>query len=840
MATPGRPDAATAAAAVDFFVSYTSADEAWATWVAEVLEEAGASVRIQVWDSPAGENFVTWISQQMASSGRTVAICSPAYFDSHWCTQEWTGALAGRKLVPLRVAACALPNVLATISYRDLYGVDESVARRRALEAVGLALPVRKSSGFPQSSDAAAPFPGVLPWVWNVPGRNRHFTGRGELLDKVRDGLAHGPVAVTALHGLGGVGKTQLAIEYAHRRAADYELVWWVDSEQTALVGEKLAALARPLGLPTNNSVPDLAAAVLDSLAHRDRWLIVFDNAESPAMLRQWLPSGPGHVLITSRNHAWDAVAEAVEVDVLSRDESITLLRRRMPDMELSLAAEIAEELGDLPLALAQAAGYLVQTRTSPANYLRAFRARRAAYLARGEDPLYVGRIATTWSMALERLKNNAPATAHLLQMCALLAPEPIPLSLFPETIIPDIDDVVAAALGYALARRWDDSMQVHRLVQAVIASQIPDDQRNSLAETVCELIASAYPGDPGNPTNWPAWTALGIHIVYAASHLLIGDTDPHMLWHKAGMFCYHLYSRGDYAAARAVAADLHRHWASCLGDDHPITLKSAQTLAWTLSGVGDYETARRINEDTLARHQRLFGPDHPHTLTSAYNLSSDLADLGQFQIARNLAADGLDRRSRILGQDDPATLRSAHLLASVSADLGDLSTARELGEDTFARRQRVLGRNHADTLRSGASLVNVLADLGELSTARATGEDILSRLREALGPTHPDTLAAAGNLANVLANLGEASEARTLNEDILVGFREALGPAHPDTLAAAHNLAIDLAAVGEIQAAQQMIAAALDQGMAPADHVGTPDGLAELIGAGRRQWRRR
>ncbi|WP_268258356.1 toll/interleukin-1 receptor domain-containing protein [Parafrankia discariae] len=148
---------------VDVFVSYARADEAWATWVAEVLEAEGRTVAVQAWDSLAGTNFVSWINTQMAAAKQTVAICSPTYFASHWCTQEWTGALADNTLLPLRVEACAIPPVLATIAYRDLHGLDETVARGRLLEAAGLARPTRRSGGFPGRTPVGAVFPGQTP-----------------------------------------------------------------------------------------------------------------------------------------------------------------------------------------------------------------------------------------------------------------------------------------------------------------------------------------------------------------------------------------------------------------------------------------------------------------------------------------------------------------------------------------------------------------------------------------------------------------------------------------------------------------------------------------------------
>lgn len=146
------------------FVSYTEADAAWATWVAEVLEAEGQPVKIQAWDSLPGTNFVAWINEQMTAAKMTVAIYSRAYFASHWCTQEWTGALAGNTLAPLRVEDCIVPPVVATIAYHDLHDIDAVTARARILEAVGLARPQRRSSGFPGGSvpQVGMAFPGRL------------------------------------------------------------------------------------------------------------------------------------------------------------------------------------------------------------------------------------------------------------------------------------------------------------------------------------------------------------------------------------------------------------------------------------------------------------------------------------------------------------------------------------------------------------------------------------------------------------------------------------------------------------------------------------------------------
>ncbi len=645
-------------ARVDFFVSYTGADEAWATWVAEVLEKTGKTVTVQVWDSPAGANFVVWINEQMAAAGRTVAICSPAYFDSHWCTREWTGALAGEKLIPLRVADCPMPPVLATVSYRDLHGVDEDNARRRLLEAAGLAKTTRVSTGFPGGAPTSGggaggtPFPGRQPAIFNVPPRLRYFTGRQDLLDRLRAGLAEGsPVAVTALRGLGGVGKTQLAIEYAHRHAVAFDLVWWVEAEQAALVGEHLADLADRLDLPTTGRVPDDANAVLDALRRRKRWLLVFDNAEDPDALRPWLPGGPGQVIVTSRNPAWGGLAAPLDVDVLPRVEAVALLARRVPDLDPEVADALAADLGDLPLALEQAAAYLETTGVPPADYLTKFRAHRAEMLGRGGDLAHGGNLDTVWSLALDRLRTQAPAAVTLLDLCAHLGPEPIPLALFrrpvkhqrwarrkPVLAPEDLDDTVGAVLVYSLARRFGDTIALHRLVAAVIRAHQPPDRHEKAAATVRALLVAHRPAyDVEDPAGWPVWAVLAPQVLTAPA-LHPNDVGSDIggeargLLAEAGMY---LFARGDFRAAHTLTAALHQQWKTILGGDHPDILRSATPLAASLLVLGDYQAARTVFEDILARCRRMVGDDDPATLGSAHNLAIDLRLLGDHQAAR-------------------------------------------------------------------------------------------------------------------------------------------------------------------------------------------------------------
>jgi NB-ARC domain len=282
--------------------------------------------------------------------------------------------------------------------------------------ALGLAEPVRElfvaaARGLVPAAEVLGAVRGARPQVWNVPARNPGFTGRDNLLAEVREQLLAGDRAVVqALHGMGGVGKTQLAAEYAHRFAGTYGLAWWINAEQGGLIGDQVAALGLALGcVQAGAGTEAVRAAVLAELRHRGRWLLVFDNAEDPTDVAPWLPGGGGHVLITSRQRGWDEVAAPVEVDVLTRAESVAILQARVTELSGADADKLAAELGDLPLAIAQAAGFMAGTGMTADEFLVLLQTRAGQLLAQGTPGSYPRSLAAATGLIAERLASTRP-----------------------------------------------------------------------------------------------------------------------------------------------------------------------------------------------------------------------------------------------------------------------------------------------------------------------------------------------------------------------------------------------------------------------------------------------
>jgi tetratricopeptide (TPR) repeat protein len=680
-----------------FFVSYNSADRTWAEWIAWQLEEAGYTTVLQAWDFRPGSNFVLEMQRAATEAERTIAVLSQAYLEALYTQPEWAAAFGrdptGEKgiLLPVRVGECKLEGLLPQIIHIDLVDLDESAAKDALLAGVRFerARPT-VAPGFPGAVPRSVPerprFPGALPPIWNLPHlRNPNFTGRESLLAALRSALTSGqPAALTqAIHGLGGVGKTQLAVEYAYRHAAEYEVVWWVRAEEAATLAADYAALAGPLNLPQKDE-PDqgrVVQAVRHELGQGGGWLLVFDNAQDPQDLHGYLPqAGTGHVLVTSRNPAWREVARPLTVQVWERAESVAFLlkwtdqalRRGSGQADEAAAAALADALGDLPLALAQAGAYVETHGATLAEYREMFQARRTELWEDERPPLdYPDTVATTWSLAMERICEASPVSADLLNLCAYLGPDDIRQTLLregkehiPEPLSATVADrramnkAMAPLLQYSLLERSGQALSVHRMVQAVARDRLAESERRTWAEAALRLVNDAFPFDiTTDMQTWPVCARLLPHALAAARQaeaLGVAAEATGRLLNQAGAY---LWGRAEFAEAKATYERVLAITEAAYGLNHPNVAACLNNLGLVLQDLGDLDGARAHYERALAIDEAAFGPHHPKVARDVNNLGGVMYALGDLDGARAHYQRALQIFQEFLGEDHANTV---------------------------------------------------------------------------------------------------------------------------------------------------------------------------------------
>ena len=830
----------------DFFISYTGVNRPWAEWIAVELERAGYSTVLQAWDFRPGTDFMHKMQEATTSAQRTIAVLSPAYFGSDFSEAEWRSAFVKDPtgelglLVPVRVQPCEPPGLLASRVYADLVGADEVAARKRLLAAVDPGRPRPTAAVFPgegagPSADSGekARFPGLGPAITNLPPRNLNFSGRdGQLLalhDNLHTGLTAVVLPTAAVHGLGGVGKTQLVLEYAHRFASDYDVIWWISAEQPTSAVAALADLARRLGIPGAADQDEMAAGLFELLRGRARWLLVYDNAESPAQLSGLLPpGGRGHVLVTSRWSAWGAQASPLELDVLVRAESIEFLRRRTGTQEGQGLAELAELVGDLPLALEEAAAYLEETRESLGDYLELIRD-RSRELFGFDDPAGGGdpdsdrrRVATVWSVSLDRVHAQAPAAEALLSLCAFLAAE-VPRDLpagHPDVLPGDLAAMARDRLAYnralavigrySLAAVSPAVVGLHRLVQAVIRARLGEAGERAWAEAAVNLLRAAFPNDSWEVASWPACERLLPHLLAAAGHAeRLGTAGEAASWLLDRASTY-LRERGQYRQAKPLAERAVTLAETALGPNDLEVAWRRDELGRVLRELADLSSAREQFERALAIGEAALGPDHPTVGTLRNNLGLVLQDLGDLPGARGQFERALAIGEAALGPDHPSVATWRSNLGLVLQALGDLPGAREQFERALAIGEAALGPDHPTVGIRRGCLGFVLRALGDLPGAREQFERALAISEAALGPDHPDVAIWRSHLGLVLQDLGDLPGAREQFERALAIGEAALGPDHPDVGTWRNNLGLVLQALGDLPGAREQYERAL------------------------------
>lgn len=656
---------------------------------------------------------------------------------------------------------------------------------------------------FPELRAALEP-----PWLVPNSMRTRYFTGRADLLVRLRQQLVERHRA--ALSGLGGVGKTQTAIEYAARHRTGYpDGVFWVDAETNSGLTGGFVSIASTLRLPAAESNDQAATvkAALQWLNGSSGWLLIMDNVEDRREVQRFVPErDDGDILITSREPVFQelGIARALDVCDLDSTEAVRFLLARTGREsdergERDAATELAAELGYLPLALEQAAAYIAETDAAFSDYLGAFRKRRVTLLEKAGGLVSRDTVAVTWAANFAAVEAISPAAADVLRVSAFLAPEAIPFELF-SAGAPRLGDAVAAAFAdpdelamaellrplarYSLVRSDAESRTfgVHRLVQEVVRDALGESERRSYVERTVAALDATFPAV--DYPNWPQCDRLVAHVVSVAGWAESFDARPDALTRVLNQTGNYLNERGRYGEAESILKRAVRIGERTLGPDHLDVAAGLNNLAITYFYQGRYDDAQPFCERALAIRESAFGSDHPQVATSLNTLAGLHLYRGRYDEAQPLYERALEVRQRTLGSDDPRVASSLNNLAVLCIEQRRYAEAESLYERALIIRERVLSPDHPEV----ATSLNNLADLYERQSRYDEAEQLYKRAHaiweRSLGPNHPDVAHSLNNLADVCVKQRRYDDAKELYERALSIWETSLGPDHPDLVA--------------------------------------------------------
>jgi tetratricopeptide (TPR) repeat protein len=835
-------------AARDFFISYTSADRAWAEWIAWELEEAGYTTLIQAWDFRPGMNFVAEMQKGTAESSRTLIVLSQQFLDSGFTQAEWSAAFAKDPtgetgiLIPVRVADCEPPGLLRARVYIDFVGLSEEEAfRRRLLDGVkeGRAKPATR----PRIPETGTHKP-MLPrapglTIHNLPfPPNPLFTGREAELEALHRGLQEqAKIAATqmvAVHGLGGVGKTQLAVQYAWKYLHEFDAVLWVRTDSAEALEASLAGLASVLRLPEAKEREQAVQieAVLVWLRDHNRWLMIADNADTEAAvqaIRQRLPpSLPGFMFVTSRLSSWPLNLRQLSVDLFSVEEATRYLLARAGEREhegggVAAAQRLAEDLGFLPLALEQAASFIVEMRWSFAKYQEQLHEARLEILSEGREggTHYPASVAKTWSMTLEQI---GPLARSLLRLAAWFAPDAMPRGIFSadkkvlsEALAEQVavtDLAIDKALGeldrFSLIRLTSEMVSVHQLLQAVEQDSLPKEECERWLVWAARLFNAFAPESPHDVRTWRVWLPLEPHAEALLGHMERRGVGALPIAVMANQFGLLLSTRGTYARAEPLFRRALEITEKALGPKDPEMAGGLNNLAFLYDAQGQYGKAEPLYERALAIWEEALGPEHPNVATGLSNLAMLYNAQGQYSRAEPFCQRALVIRRKVLDPEHPEVATSLNNLALLYDAQGQYSEAEPLYERALAIWEKALGPEHPNTAQGLNNLATVYFAQGQYGKAESLYERTLAILEKVLGPEHPKLAEGLNNLALLYNAQGQYGKAQPLCERALAIWEEALGPEHPNAATSLNNLAALYDAQGQYEKAEPLYERAL------------------------------
>jgi DNA-binding SARP family transcriptional activator/tetratricopeptide (TPR) repeat protein len=641
----------------------------------------------------------------------------------------------------------------------DELGLDPSPALHGAYLAILRHDPALAAPGTTEPAPSAPHRPAS---VAELPPRISTLVGRAAELVAIEEAAAaarHEGPHVVVLVGLGGVGKSRLALEAAHRAGDCGEIAWWIPAGGVVAAVEALGQLARALGVADHADQTIMLARLWDELRRRDRWTLVYDDCPNPeAFVALRPPAGTGTVLVTSRHRGWGRVGRVVAVDVLDNASSVHVLTSSSGDDNPVAAAELAEQMGGLPLALVQAAAFVEETGMTLAQYAGLFRRRRLALLSRAAPDDHAAGVAATWDMSLDQIALRSAAAADLLELCAALGPARVPLELLAQAapaldgpladVVGDellLEDTIAELLRFSVVFRGRDGLRVHPLLRAVVLGRQNDDALARARLRADQVLARATPADPDAPATWSRWAWWVPHALdLAGRHEVVGD------------------------AARAV----------------PLLANAARYL----SARALFLSARDAAQRALVCATAAWGNADPRLVPHQTHLGLLHERLGDLSAARHLQEEALALLRSAPPCDPLLEAVTLMRLGGVLACQRDLPPALDAFQQALAVLARVDAPHETGRCLTEVALVHWMS--GHLPPARARFERAIAVLDGTVGPEHPDAAHARSGLAIVLQDLGRVEEAYALQSQVVAAFRRARGPVHPDVAHAYDKLA--------------------------------------------------
>jgi tetratricopeptide (TPR) repeat protein len=792
----------------DIFVSYTASDRDWAFWIAKELQTLGHRPHIHEWEIKGGDDIYAWMEERHHAADHVLCVISDEYLKAPYSTLERNAAIwqsAGKRpgfVLLVAVKPCNLPTLSDHFRRCELFGIPEEAARTRFSEFMQK-----------REAPAAAAFPGKAFAVSNIPIRvPEHFLGREDSLAAIDTALGRYEcrVAITALHGLRGVGKTTLAAAYADLRRGDYRATWWIRAQTESTIRADLAGLGVRLGWVAADAKEEPAiAAVMEHLRHEGEGiLLIFDNAADANVLKPYLPrGGSARVLVTSNAPNWRGVASPVEIRLWPTEIGAEyFMARTGREDERDAAVALSDLLGGLPLAHEQAAAYCERLEISLAEYRNRFETTPTRMLDTERDAPaeYHDRltVAKTFTLAIEQAAKLHPAAEPLIAHAALLAPEPIPLFLFAEarekfgeplaSLLDEdgLDEAVAALRAFALIDRspvvderdpavTTDTIRLHRLVRRVAQLRLENDV---VHRALLDAVMAVYPDEIWNdPKTWPRvrrLDALTVALVDSDMASREGAAEPTAT--LLGILAiYRHWALGAYSEAKPLYERALEIREKLFGPDHPVMAESLNDFGTLLYSQGCLAESRSAHQRALAIRECTLGAEHPLTATSLNNLAAVLQDQGDLNGARPLRERALAIFEQALGPEHFRTANNLNNLGVLLQAQGDLKAAKPLMERALAIREKVLGPEHPHTASSLNSLGTLSQEDGDVAGARSLFERALEIDQKVFGPEHPETARSLSNLARLLEKMELLSDAEPLFHRAVAISNKALGSEH-------------------------------------------------------------